>query len=81
MLIRAYRVRGHLEAQLDPLHIKVNVPHAELDPATYGFTEADMDRPIYLAEELGLQSGTLREIIARLRASYCRRCRSIPACA
>jgi 2-oxoglutarate dehydrogenase E1 component len=71
MLIRAYRVRGHLEAKLDPLNIKASVPHAELDPASYGFTEADMDRPIYLAEELGLQSGTLREIIARLRASYC----------
>ena len=70
-LIRAYRVRGHLEAQLDPLNLKVSVPHSELDPKTYGFTEADMDRPIYLPEDMGLKSGTLREIIARLRASYC----------
>ena len=70
-LIRAYRVRGHLEAQLDPLNLKVSVLHAELDPKTYGFTEADMDRPIYLPEDMGLKSGTLREIIERLRASYC----------
>ena len=72
MLIRAYRVRGHLEAQLDPLDLKVSVPHAELDPATYGFTEADMDREIYLSRDFGgLESQTLRQIIDGLRASYC----------
>jgi len=72
MLIRAYRVRGHLEAQLDPLNLKVNTPHAELDPATYGFTEADMDREIYLSKDLdGVESRTLRQIIDELRASYC----------
>src|SRR5580698_10788074 len=48
MLIRAYRVRGHLEAQLDPLNLKQARHHAELDPATYGFTQADMDRPIFI---------------------------------
>ena len=48
MLIRAYRVRGHLEADLDPLGLKPILPHAELDPKTYGFTEADMDRPIFI---------------------------------
>ena len=46
MLIRAYRVRGHLEANLDPLGLKPIEPHPELDPKTYGFTDADMDRPI-----------------------------------
>ncbi len=72
MLIRAYRVRGHLEAQLDPLNLKVNAPHEELDPATYGFTEADMDREIYLSKDnQGLESQTLRQIIDGLRASYC----------
>src|SRR3546814_8715310 len=44
MLIRAYRVRGHLEADLDPLGLKAIEPHPELDPKSYGFTEADMDR-------------------------------------
>src|SRR5580700_11036329 len=41
MLIRSYRVRGHLQAQLDPLGLQVPKPHAELDPASYGFTAAD----------------------------------------
>ncbi|HML28042.1 MAG TPA: 2-oxoglutarate dehydrogenase E1 component, partial [Hyphomicrobium sp.] len=46
MLIRAYRVIGHLAADLDPLGLVRQAPHRELDPATYGFTEADWDRPI-----------------------------------
>jgi 2-oxoglutarate dehydrogenase E1 component len=71
MLMRGYRVRGHLEAQLDPLNLKVNKPHPELDPRNYGFTEADMDRPIFLGNDLGLQTQTLRQLIAHLRASYC----------
>ncbi|MBV9778238.1 MAG: 2-oxoglutarate dehydrogenase E1 component, partial [Acetobacteraceae bacterium] len=45
MLVRSYRVRGHLEARLDPLGLQVPPPHPELDPATYGFTQADLDRP------------------------------------
>jgi len=71
MLIRAYRVRGHLEAQLDPLGLKRFGHHAELDPATYRFTEADMDRPIFIDGVLGRETATLREITAILRASYC----------
>ncbi|MBX6375813.1 MAG: 2-oxoglutarate dehydrogenase E1 component [Acetobacteraceae bacterium] len=71
MLIRSYRVRGHLEAQLDPLGLQKPKPHPELDPATYGFTEADYDRPIYIAGVLGRETATLREIMAILRASYC----------
>ncbi len=71
MLIRVYRVRGHLEAQLDPLHLTAPKPHPELDPATYGFTEADMDRPIFIDKVLGKETATLREIIAILRAAYC----------
>jgi succinyl-CoA synthetase alpha subunit len=46
ILIRAYRIRGHLEADLDPLGLVRQAPHRELDPATYGFTDADWDRPI-----------------------------------
>jgi 2-oxoglutarate dehydrogenase E1 component len=71
MLIRSYRVRGHLEAQLDPLGLQKPKPHAELTPATYGFTEADMDRPIFLDHVLGKEYATLREILAICRASYC----------
>ena len=71
MLIRAYRVRGHLEAQLDPLNLKQARHHAELDPATYGFTEKDMDRPIFIDGVLGRETATIREILAILRASYC----------
>ncbi|WP_137179398.1 2-oxoglutarate dehydrogenase E1 component [Roseomonas sp. AR75] len=71
MLIRSYRVRGHLEAQLDPLGLQKPAPHAELTPATYGFTEADMDRPIFLDHVLGKEYATLREILKICRASYC----------
>ncbi len=48
MLIRAYRIRGHLAADLDPLGLADRTHQPELDPASYGFTEADMDRKIYL---------------------------------
>jgi 2-oxoglutarate dehydrogenase E1 component len=71
MLIRSYRVRGHLEADLDPLNLKVSGHHVDLDPKSYGFTEADMERQIYIGKDFGIEIGTLREIIAHLRASYC----------
>ncbi len=71
MMIRAYRVRGHLEARLDPLGLQVPKPHAELDPATYGFTAADMDRPVFIDKVLGRETATPREILAVLRAAYC----------
>ena len=71
MLIRAYRVRGHLEAKLDPLGLQVPTPHAELDPATYGFGPNDFDRPIFIDNVLGLESATIRQIMATIRASYC----------
>jgi len=71
MLIRAYRVRGHLEADLDPLGLKPVEPHPELDPLTYGFTEADFDRPIFINYVLGLETATLREIVKVVRETYC----------
>ncbi|HEX2559930.1 2-oxoglutarate dehydrogenase E1 component [Phenylobacterium sp.] len=72
MMIRAYRMRGHLRANLDPLGIAVTPGDAsELDPATYGFTEADYDRPIFLDYVLGLETATLREILAIVRRTYC----------
>jgi 2-oxoglutarate dehydrogenase E1 component len=54
MIIRAYRIRGHLAADLDPLGMRDVTPHPELDPASYGFAEADMDRPIFIDKVLGL---------------------------
>ena len=71
MLIRSYRVRGHLEAQLDPLGLQQPKSHPELDPKTYGFTEADWDRPIFINGVLGLDTATIRQIMAVCRASYC----------
>ena len=71
MLIRAYRIRGHLMASLDPLGLGKAVYHPELDPETYGFSEADMDRPIFINFVLGLEVATLREIISIVRDTYC----------
>jgi 2-oxoglutarate dehydrogenase E1 component len=71
MLIRAYRIRGHLKANLDPLGLESRGSHPELEPESYGFTEADMDRPIFINFMLGLEFATLREILALLRRTYC----------
>jgi len=71
MLIRAYRIRGHLIANLDPLSLENKPLHPELDPATYGFTDEDWDRPIFIDYVLGLETATLREIVETLRRTYC----------
>ena len=71
MLIRSYRVRGHLEARLDPLGLQIPKPHAELDPRSYGFTDNDLDKPIFIDKVLGRETATLREIQTILRETYC----------
>jgi 2-oxoglutarate dehydrogenase E1 component len=71
MLIRAYRIRGHNLANLDPLGIEPPKHHPELDPVSYGFSEKDMDREVFINYVLGLESATMREIIDLLRATYC----------
>ena len=71
MLIRAYRIRGHLVADLDPLGMRSTEPHPELDPKTYGFTEADMDRPIFIDNVLGLQMASMRQIVEIVKRTYC----------
>ena len=71
MLIRAYRVRGHLHAKLDPLGINPRPSDEELHPSHYGFDEADWDRKIFLDNVLGLEFGTVREIVAILERTYC----------
>ena len=71
MMIRAYRVRGHLIADLDPLRLEERPPHPELDPASYGFDASDRDRPIFIDNVLGLETATINEILAILRRTYC----------
>ncbi len=72
MMIRAYRMRGHLKAKLDPLGLAITEGDAtELDPATYGFAERDFDRPIFLDYVLGLETATVREILDLLKRTYC----------
>ena len=71
MLIRAYRMRGHFHAKLDPLGIEAPRDREELDPRSYGFTEADFDRKIFLDHVLGLEYGSLREIVAICERTYC----------
>jgi 2-oxoglutarate dehydrogenase E1 component len=71
MLIRAYRARGHFHANLDPLGLEPQRDEADLDPRSYGFTDADFDRKIFLDRVLGLEFGTLREILAIVQRTYC----------
>ncbi len=71
LLIRAYRVRGHMIANLDPLGLKETGYYPELDPAHYGFTDGDYDRPIFLNNVMGLDHATLREILETLKETYC----------
>ncbi|MCB1533082.1 MAG: 2-oxoglutarate dehydrogenase E1 component [Alphaproteobacteria bacterium] len=71
MLIRAFRARGHLMADLDPLGMKEQTYHPELDPAHYGFTDADKGRKIYIGGVLGMEHGTLDEIVTALEQTYC----------
>src|SRR5262249_12386002 len=72
-LVRAYRVIGHLEADLDPLKITPRTPHPQLDPAFYGYHAEDMDRPVFLDRVLGLESASPREMVALLQRTYCGR--------
>ncbi len=71
MLIRAYRIRGHLAADLDPLKLTEHPAQPELDPASYGFTPDDMNRPIFLDNVLGLEMATMTEIVAIVKRTYC----------
>ncbi len=71
MLIRTYRVRGHLAANLDPLGLTQRELPADLTPEFHGFVGADQDRPVFIGGALGLEKATIREIVAILRANYC----------
>lgn len=71
MIIRAYRIRGHLAADLDPLGMREASKHPELDPKSYGFTDSDMDRPIFIDNVLGLQIASMRQILEIVKRTYC----------
>lgn len=71
MMIRAYRMRGHFYANLDPLGLAKKPAIEDLDPSHYGFTEADLDRKIFIDNVLGLEFATVREMTAILRRTYC----------
>lgn len=71
MLIRAFRIRGHLQSNLDPLGIEPPIQNPELTPEYWGFTAADQDRPIFIDGVLGLETATLKEILAIVRRTYC----------
>ncbi len=71
MLVRTYRVRGHLAANLDPLGLsKQDIP-ADLTPEYHGFTQADQDKRVYVGGTMGLEWTTIRELVAVLQANYC----------
>ncbi len=73
MLIRAYRIRGHLISNLDPLELLKREEHAELKPDTYGFSKNDYNKKIFLDGVLGLQSASLKEIIEIAKKTYCQK--------
>ncbi|MBW6523087.1 2-oxoglutarate dehydrogenase E1 component [Sphingomonas sp. RHCKR47] len=72
MLVRTYRVRGHLAANLDPLGLSgLRELPEDLKTEYYGFTDNDIDRPVYLGGTLGLEWATVREVVDTLRSNYC----------
>ncbi|HET7575553.1 MAG TPA: 2-oxoglutarate dehydrogenase E1 component [Sphingomicrobium sp.] len=71
MLIRTYRVRGHLAARLDPLGLsRMDVP-PDLTPAYHGFSNTDLDRPIWIGGTLGYETATVRQMLDVLQDTYC----------
>ena len=71
MMIRAYRTRGHLHARLDPLGLVPPKDFEELHPSSYGFSEADYSRKIFIDGVLGLDWASINEIMPILRRTYC----------
>jgi 2-oxoglutarate dehydrogenase E1 component len=72
-LVRAYRVMGHLAADLDPLKLTHRPPLPQLDPNFYGFHEAELDHPVYIGGVLGLETATPRQMVSILKRTYCGR--------
>jgi 2-oxoglutarate dehydrogenase E1 component len=71
MLVRAYRIRGHLISNLDPLGLQKIEKHSELKYETYGFTKKDLSKKIFLDGVLGIQTASLEEILSIAKKTYC----------
>src|SRR5438309_9892162 len=71
MLIRTYRVRGHLAADLDPLHLVHRELPADLTPEYHGFTDADLDRPIDAGGARHREWPPIRDLGPLLRPNHC----------
>ena len=69
-LIRAFRINGHLIANLDPLEVAERDYHPELDYKSYGLQDSDFDKEIFIDGSLGLERATLREILTILNETY-----------
>ncbi|MGH6870778.1 MAG: 2-oxoglutarate dehydrogenase E1 component [Rhizomicrobium sp.] len=72
-LVRAYRVLGHLAAELDPLKLNPKPAQPQLEPSFYGFHEEVMDAPVFMDGVLGLETATPREMVQLLKRTYCGR--------
>ena len=70
-LIRAYRIRGHLMANLDPLGMMERKYLNELDPSNHGFKKEDYNKKIYLREYMDRKYATINEILSFLKKTYC----------
>jgi 2-oxoglutarate dehydrogenase E1 component len=70
-LIRSFRVRGHIKAQLDPLNLKLLEDHPDLDPKTYGFKAEDFYKPIFVNGCFGHDFLPLHDLIEKLNKAYC----------
>ena len=71
LLVRTYRVRGHLAANLDPLGLSQREMPDDLKTEYHGFTDADIDRPVYLGGTMGFEWATIRQLVDTLRKNYC----------
>jgi len=70
-LIRAYRLRGHLLAKLDPLGLKKTEYLEELHPEYYGFKKSDYKREIFLNGVTNKKYSNINEILTFLNNTYC----------
>jgi 2-oxoglutarate dehydrogenase E1 component len=70
-LVRAYRVTGHREADLDPLKLSKPKPLPQLQTSFYGFSDRDLDQPIFIDGVMGRETATPRELVDILRQTYC----------
>ena len=70
-LIRAYRIRGHLIANLDPLGMMERNYIHELHPQDHGFKKEDYNKKIFIGSYLNTTSASINEILQKLRKVYC----------